>query len=127
KAEPFLRKLIAAKDAEATAGWARRTLALLLALAANYRQYQEALALVKERPDEPLDDRKTRALILATRPENRGAAIRLFDGLSAGKAANTPDVKYMLARLYEADGKWLTAKGHLLSLLESDDKNPSYL
>jgi cellulose synthase operon protein C len=128
KAEPFLRKLMdpRLKAAEATVGWARHTLALILAVRGNYRQFQEAQSLVKERRDETLEDSKMRALVLATRPQHQRAALRLFEALSPGLGTVTPDVKYMLAQLYEVDGKWDLAKRYLLSLLEDEKKNPSF-
>ena len=36
-------------------------------------------------------------------------------------------MRFILARLYEADGKWTQAKGYLLSVLAEDEKNTTYL
>jgi cellulose synthase operon protein C len=128
KAEPFLRKLCDArqKNAEATAAWARRKLALVLAMRGNYQRFQEAKELVKESADETLEDRKTRALVLASRPEYRRDAIHLFELLTPGQEAVAADVRFALAQLYEADGQWDLAVRQLRSLLEDDKKNLHY-
>jgi tetratricopeptide (TPR) repeat protein len=127
KAEPFLRQLLEAKPnvSEADAVWARHTLALRLAFGGNYRQFQEALELVKERADDTPEDRRARALVKATRPEHRREAIRLFENLPSQQYS--PDLKFLLAQLYEADDNWSQAQFQLLSLLKDDSKNPVYL
>jgi predicted Zn-dependent protease len=93
----------------------------------NYRQFKEALALLPGRKGEPVEDRQARALVLATRPEHRREAIRQFEGLAGGRGAAAPEVRLLLARLYEADGDWPRARGQLLALLGEQDKSPVYL
>ena len=70
KADPLLRKLMdpKTKAAEATATWARHTLAVNMAVGGNHRQFLEAQSLVKESPGETIDDRRVRAIILAGAP-----------------------------------------------------------
>lgn len=129
KAEPCLRKLIdrKAKAPEATAAWARRTLAIGLAFGGTYQQFREAQELVKEQSDETSEDRVARALVLATRSEHRREAIRAFEGLSTGGARVASELQFILAQVYETNGDWPKARAQLHSLLKDDEKNPVYL
>jgi tetratricopeptide (TPR) repeat protein len=124
KSEPLLRRLLdpAVKAPAATAAWARRALAVTLA-AGTYPQFKEALALVPERPTEESADRQARAMVLATRPAHRREAIGLLEGLPAP----SPGARFVLARLYQKDGRWPRARVQLLGLLAEDGNNPAYL
>jgi tetratricopeptide (TPR) repeat protein len=132
RAEPLLRQLIdpRTKAPRATADWARRVLALALASRGGYARFREARRLCQARGElgEPsLEDRRVLALVLATQPSQRREAIRLLEGLAAHQASPPAEVRWLLARLYEAEGKWPVARGHLLALLKREEKNPVYL
>ena len=129
KAEPYLRKAIdpRTKAPEDVAGWARRTLAFGLALRGNLEQFREAEELVKEHPGETVEDAAARALVKATRAEHRQQAIQLFESLSTVRTAAAPEMKFLLAQLYEANGDWSKAKLNLQALLAEAGKNPTYV
>jgi tetratricopeptide (TPR) repeat protein len=132
KTEAPLRKLIESRTgvAEDTVLWARRHLALALAFQGQEGRFQEALELIAangKTKGPTAEDRQTRALVLATRPNHRQAAIKLFEELAPHSPATPPAVRFLLAQLYEAEGHWSKARGHLLALLGSDEKNPVYL
>jgi tetratricopeptide (TPR) repeat protein len=131
RAEPWLRKLIdpGTRTAETTVGWARRTLALLLASSGSYRGFREAQALLDQNDKHggTVEDRQTRALVLATQPASRRQAMRLFEELSGPRASPPPEVRYVLSQLYEAEGNWPRARVQLLALLREQDRNPFYL
>jgi tetratricopeptide (TPR) repeat protein len=125
KAEPLLAKLADSKGkaSEASRAWARRTLAVLLALRGTYHNYQEARAMLKDHVEDTTDDRKAWALILTTRSETRREAIKQFEQLSAGRETPSPDLQFMLAQLYEADGQWPMSRRQLQQLTDANEKN----
>ena len=108
------------------AGWARRMLAVLLTLQGDYRQAREALAMLapdsglpgKASGDDPVQDKRTKAMILAMRPnrQERKEAIRILEGLLERRTA-TPDDQFLLAQLYETTGDWPKARKRLLALI----------
>jgi tetratricopeptide (TPR) repeat protein len=131
KARELLRQLIdpKTKAPDAVRRGARRELALSLAYGGNARQFREAEALLEanvKEAGETTEDRRTRALVLATQPGHRGEAIRLFESLSSGRAL-PPDVRFLVARLYEADGNWPRAEAQLVALLGEHGSTPAYL
>jgi tetratricopeptide (TPR) repeat protein len=124
KAEPHLRKLLAAESraADAETSWARRSLALVLGTGGDYRQFRDALALLdRNRQDrsETAEDLRSRAVLLAVRPGHRREAIRLFEELSRTQSL-TPDEQFLLAQLYDAGRDWLKARDQLLLLLAAN-------
>ena len=132
RAEPILRKVLApeTKATVETVRWGRRALAVALAFRGGYPPFREASTLLDENAKggvEEVDDRRARALVLATQPSHRREAIRLFESLSSRRGDSRADFQFLLARLYEADGDWRKARGRLLSVLASHDKNPVYL
>src|SRR5207302_10291690 len=132
KAEPPLRKLLdpATGTPASLAATARRELALALAQRGSYRQFQEALTLVEEGlkiSEDGIADRRAKALVLATQPAHRREAIRLFESLAPQQSFTQPDIQFVVARLYEADGNWSKSRAHMLALLGSQDKNPVFL
>jgi tetratricopeptide (TPR) repeat protein len=132
QAEPHLRRIIALRG-EALEGdgpWARRNLAVVLALRGGQQQLQEALALVERNlrlTPGAVEDQRARALVFAMQPGRRREAIRLFEDLLR-RQLPTAEEQYLLARLYEADHDWPKARDRLLSLLtKSQDPNPMYI
>jgi cellulose synthase operon protein C len=129
KAVPLLRKLIepGARTSDAILTWARRTLAMNIATSGDYQQYREALTLIEANGTGTVNDRLAKAIILAMQPANRRDAIRLFEETSPQLDSVSPDVRFVIAQLYEADGHWQKARVYMLALVNEFDKNPAYL
>jgi tetratricopeptide (TPR) repeat protein len=130
KAEPRLRKLLhpALKAPEATVAWARRALVRLLGATGSFARFREALKLLDEndKGGATLEDRQTRAWLLATQPMHRAKAIGLLEEL-ASSGSPSPEVHFLLAQLYEADGKWPRARMQLQSVLREPVPNLFYI
>jgi tetratricopeptide (TPR) repeat protein len=122
EAEAALRALVRSRQrgAEATAAWARRVLAVLLAASGDHRRTGEALALLDENQkggrSDPEDER-ARAVVLAVRPGERRKSIQVLEA-SFDRLRPTPYEQFLLARLYEADRNDRKA-GELLHALVS--------
>lgn len=105
------------------AAWARRTLAMALAMTGEYPKYREALQFLDKNLKSRWvvsEDERTRALVLALRAGDRRASIRaLEDSFLRIKA--TPGEQFLLAQLYEADRNWSKANEILLSLANSKE------
>jgi tetratricopeptide (TPR) repeat protein len=132
KAEPVLRRLLdpAARAPAPTAAWARRELALALAARRDYRQFQSALALLKDDGKdgpEAAENQRARALVLATQPAHRREALRLLEDWARRQPALPPEVRLAMAELYTADGDWPRAREHLLALVTVHRDDPAYL
>jgi tetratricopeptide (TPR) repeat protein len=130
KAEPALRKVLdpQTKAAPEEVAWARRSLALGLAMKGGADQFRGALALLDKNAQGGLsvEDQRAKAVVLATRPGRRREAIRLLEDL-AGRQPPTADEQFLLAQLYEADRDWPRARDRMLSLLAAHGDNPHYL
>jgi tetratricopeptide (TPR) repeat protein len=126
KAEPHLRRLMDPKEgaSEEVVRSARRTLAFHLAQYGSSRLFPEAEKLIEQNLQEKptLEDRRTKAAILAMRGNRRADAIRVYEEILADPAS-TPDDRFRLAQLYEADEKPDRADEHLLKLIESQPNN----
>src|SRR5262249_31908156 len=70
---------------------------------------------------------RTKALVLATQPSHWREAIALFETLSPVNPSTPPHVRFLLAHLYEAEGKWPKASAQLLALLSAQENHPVYL
>jgi tetratricopeptide (TPR) repeat protein len=129
RAEPYLRTLLSAKSApEATAAWARRALAVALAVQGGYPRFKEAQAVLDASATRAsVEDQHARARVLATQPAHRRQALTLFEGLTPRGGLLSPHDHFLLARLYEADGQWPRAESELLGLLAAQADNPDYL
>jgi tetratricopeptide (TPR) repeat protein len=131
RAEPLLRHLLSkgVKSPPTTVVWARRTLALVLAGQRSYRLARAALRLLdaNEAAGETAPDQRARAMVLAAYPAYRTEAIAALKKLEKRQAGLSSDLRLQLARLYEADGNWRTARAQLLGLVTADEKNPVYL
>jgi Tfp pilus assembly protein PilF len=137
EAEPLLRRVVSGnvKAVDVDTAWARRQLALVLAMGSDYRRYGEALNLVgltlatdgtvsETAPAASDDDRRIRARVLSVRPQKpaRLQAIALLEDLGQRQAL-TVDDRFLLARLYEADGAWPKARERFRDLLAEQGKN----
>jgi tetratricopeptide (TPR) repeat protein len=122
KAEVHLHNMLKSAGGGELA-WARRTLALVLASAVHREKYEEALKLIELNLKEDrgsLPDRRTKAMLLATRTYQRKPAIRLLEELKSEQAL-TAEEQFTLFRLYEADGDWEKAQAAMLLLLDSPE------
>ncbi len=126
KAEPFLRTLLDPRT-HAPADYvarARRHLAVVLAPGGE-TNYQEALALLPLK-EATFHDERARALVLATRPEQRIEALRLFDA-SLGDQPLSDEDEFALAGLCQAAGQTQRAQYLIRDLLATDPDNAQYL
>ncbi|MBL8798796.1 MAG: tetratricopeptide repeat protein [Planctomycetia bacterium] len=131
-----LRKLLTLQaQAPDDAAWARRTLAVNLAAAGDYAQWQEALKLLglREHGDLPrgdgenLDDQRARAVVLAAMKNRRQRqrAIGLLE-LIRDRQPLSAEEQFLLAQLHEAIGDWPKARQQFVQLLASHSR-PRYL
>jgi tetratricopeptide (TPR) repeat protein len=128
KAEPYLRKMVAAssvKDNPDHLAWARRSLARVLASKRDFHEFKKAMELLddnqKARPN-VLDDLRARAAVLSTRPERRKDAIRLYEQIQTKHTLENAD-KWILAQLYDADGQPLNSEAVLTSVMNARGGN----
>src|SRR5262249_55668660 len=93
------------------------------------QKYSQALSLLEENlqasPDS-LDDRRTKALILAMKPAHHREAIVLFEDLKRRQPL-LPDEQFVLAQLYDARADWPRALELVLNLCSNHDENAQYL
>jgi tetratricopeptide (TPR) repeat protein len=129
RAEALLRKLLGPgvlvpeEDLPAI----RRQLALMLSERGGEERVREALALLDQNPAaEAVADRRTRLLVQAARPDGRKEALAALDELKDGPPL-TPEQRYRLARLFDAEGDWQRTRALLFELLDGDGYNPAYL
>ncbi|MGL4552093.1 MAG: tetratricopeptide repeat protein, partial [Gemmataceae bacterium] len=141
-AEPVLRRLLGGAVAASAddLAWARRSLAMVLAGGTDYRRFTEALDLVGMRldvngklaesddRDQPSEAVRARARVLASQAQKpfRDRAIGLFEGLDR-KGDLTADDRFVLAMLYEADGKAERSQSSLRQLTQTPVRTPRYL
>jgi tetratricopeptide (TPR) repeat protein len=132
KAVPVLREIINSKTAAAdqTVAWARRYLAMTLAIGGRVEAFREALALLEENQKEKestVEDVRAKAMVLATQPDRRREAITLFESSDPYSSSMPHEARFVLAQLYETEGNWPKARAHMLALLNDHAKNPIYL
>jgi tetratricopeptide (TPR) repeat protein len=130
-AEAQLRHFLepAVKASPPDLAWARRSLAFALSAKGDPRERDRALALLEENrrgPAESAEDQRTRALVLALLPGRRAEAVGLFEDLARRQPLG-PDERFVLAKLYEAEGNWRLARETFLSLAASSDVQPLHL
>jgi tetratricopeptide (TPR) repeat protein len=128
QAEKLWRQILepGTKAPESLVRRARRALAVHVALKLTYPAYQEALALIEQNLEgsNAVEDRRVKALVLATQPAQRAEAIRMFEGLSPLAPTMPSLMQRLLARLYELDGRWPQARACLLAVARAEDRNP---
>jgi tetratricopeptide (TPR) repeat protein len=133
KGVPLVRRILDPKlKADPTdLGWSRRALALALAAAGPYKDFQEALALLSQNEKATpsnRDDLYAKARVLATRPSQleRKQAIVVLKAMSEQQPLLAPE-QFLLAQLYDADGNEASARKAMLSALAVEGNNPYYL
>lgn len=132
RAESMFREVISrsSPDQAATIRQARRSLAISLASSGEYRKGTEALELVganlRDIPDSP-QDLRLKAMILAGRPGGRKQSIRDLED-SFLRLRPTPEEQFLVAQLYEMDGRTREANERYLSLVTGPGAgNPQFL
>jgi tetratricopeptide (TPR) repeat protein len=97
---------------------------LYLASKQSYPAYREALALIDTnlQKDNSIEDRRVKALVMATQPAQRAEAIRMFESLSPLSSSTPAVMQIILARLYDADGRWPQARACLQALAIGEDR-----
>jgi tetratricopeptide (TPR) repeat protein len=122
KAETQLRKLIPITSGEERR-WARRTLAAGLASFVDQQHFAEAMDLIEQNlKEDPKStaDRRTRAMLLATRGFQRKKAIRELEDLGREHPLSAEE-QFTLYQLYDADGDWPKAQQTMVILLDSPE------
>jgi len=133
KALPYLERIIALKTKNRVqSAWARRVLGMALAAGGDFQQKQRALAVMgllegfdpsEASHDEGVEEDRTRAAILASRPglRERQQAIQILERMRRQQTASASDL-FLLAQLYEAVGDWPRAKDQMMGLLLVDEE-----
>ncbi len=112
---------------------ARRWMARVLAAEGDWRQLQQALALLERNAkgsELPLEDVRLKAAMLAARPDqgSRQKAIEILEEIrEKRKQELTPQEQLTLARLYEKTSRWTTARDLIRDLMQKHPKEPQYL
>ncbi len=108
---------------------ARRQLALALAASGRDQDYPEALALIDRNVatrGATAEDERVRAALLASRPGQRLAAVRLFE-IALKDGPISEEDQFLLVRLWDAAGIAERAQSLMLDLLATAPNNPQYL
>jgi tetratricopeptide (TPR) repeat protein len=124
-AEALLRRLATRNAGSADAGWARRTLAVMLAGRPDFRAARQALELLgPPAAGESPADLHTRALVLAAQPERerRKEAVEILERLAAHGTPPSAD-RLLLGQLYDRLGDWPRARALLLAALAGPAEN----
>ncbi len=111
--------------------WARRSQAMLLLAGGSRAAVDRALALIEANLASPvatLQDRRTQGLLLAAHPDRarRREARRVLEDVVAQQRPANPEDVFLLAQLYQADGDWARAAGHMRGLLGAHAAEPRY-
>ncbi|MBY0232176.1 MAG: tetratricopeptide repeat protein, partial [Gemmataceae bacterium] len=140
EAEKLMRRLADGDFPLQHKEWAARTLAVSLASSTDFRRFNEALALVGLKLDArgklpPIDERsmptelaRATARVLASQGQKqfRKQAIDLLESLDR-KGGMSPDDRFVLASLYEAEGDTARAQALLKRLAQPPQRTPRYL
>jgi tetratricopeptide (TPR) repeat protein len=114
KAEPLLTKILE-PGMQAPQGdvlWARRGLAMRMALAGDYQQFLRARQLIEQNIKEgggAAEDLRAKASILAVRASTQPEAVRILEEQQRTQPP-TPDQQLLLADLYEKTRQWPKAR-----------------
>jgi tetratricopeptide (TPR) repeat protein len=101
----------------------------VLLMAGDAGKEKVALALIDQNrrgEDEAVADRRARAFVRAFKVSQRRQSLRELEA-TLNLQILTPEDKYRLAKLYEAEKDWPKAQAQILSLLETSRRNPVYL
>jgi tetratricopeptide (TPR) repeat protein len=129
KAEPLLRRLLASNRTPPDyLPRARRELALVLVAGGKDEHYEEALTLLarnRQSRGGSIEDECARAMVLASRPSQRGLALEVCEKALRGRPVSEEN-QFILAQLCEAAGTRQRARGFVLDLLATNPQNPQY-
>jgi cellulose synthase operon protein C len=130
EAAPYLRQIVESPQLarKGDVQWARRGLALALAESGDYQSYPIAEKYLDENLKETgptVEDQRTRASVLATRPDRRKEAIQILEELLS-KESPTDEQLLVLARLYDSRREWKKAR-QTYGLLAARGENASYI
>ncbi len=131
KAEPVLRHLLAPSTMAPAdvALWARRQLAVVLAMGNAPGSQEEALNLLAKNSvpyGQLTEDERFRAFVLSCNPPSREDAVRLFEQ-TLSRAPLTADQRLLLIQIYQAQGDEAKASSQMHALLTLHRDNPRYL
>jgi tetratricopeptide (TPR) repeat protein len=126
-AQPLLERLTRELKTQSPdlANWARRSLAILLAVQRDPARTSEALALLASDQwsatsnNDAVSLQRTRATVLAMQNgrQPRGQAVEILEGLIESRTA-APDDYFLAAQLHEALNNWPKARQRFLALLD---------
>ena len=131
KAEQLLRRLLepSAQAPLDVAVWARRQLAMVLALRRGPGSLQEAL-LVLDKNAPPggalVEDDRVRAFVLCRTSGSEAEAVHLFEQ-TLTKQPLTPPERFLLVQIYDANGEAAKANRQMRILLAIHRDQPQYL
>ena len=135
-AQETLRTITASPDTSASAlsekAWARRSLAEIIAERGNFRDMQEAMALLRKnvdaRGDITADDAALEIKLLANRqePASWKQAIVVLTELQRKQPLSTGQ-RIMLAQLHEKVGQWEECRNQLVSIVAGPAAPPAYI
>ena len=134
RAEPLLSRIVSEQlqVEESDVIWARRNLAVVFAARGGYPQFQRALKLIEqnlESDDTSVKDQRAKAIVLATRAQRRprrSAIVILKEILDSGESSSAAD-RWILARLYQAEGDWADYSRQMRTLLAAHADKPLYV
>ncbi len=112
---------------------ARRWMARVLAAEGDWRQLQQAVALLDRNTqggELPLEDLRLKAAMLAARPDqgSQQKAIELYEQIRDERKKDlTSAEQFQLAKLYHQAKRWTTAREELRDLIQKYPKEPRYL
>jgi tetratricopeptide (TPR) repeat protein len=135
-ARETLQKMIASGEATsaaiATKAWARRLLAELIAERGNFREMQQAMAILRENVDESgeiaIDDALLQVKLLTARPEPASwkQAIAVLEEI-ARRQPLVMGQRIMMAQLLEKVGRWSEARNELVAVVAAPNVPPAYV
>ncbi|MCE9630601.1 MAG: tetratricopeptide repeat protein [Planctomycetia bacterium] len=135
-AQEALRTIIASPETSAAAlsdkAWARRSLAELIAERGNFRDMQEAMALLRQnvddRGDMTAEDAALEIKLLTNRPEPASwkQAIVVLGELERKQPLSTAQ-RIMRAQLHEKVGQWEECRNQFVSIVAGPAAPPAYI
>ena len=112
---------------------ARRWMARVLAAEGDWRQLQQALALLDRNAKAgqlPIEDLRLKAAMLSGRADQQSLqqAIGLLEEIrDVHKKELSPQEQFALAQLYDKTGRWPTAQEQVQDLVQKNPKEPAFL
>ena len=135
-ARETLQTIIDSPDTSAAAmstkAWGRRLLAEIIAERGNFREMEEAMALLRQNVDDKgdvqADDSLLQVKLLSNRPEPASwkQAIKVFEELRR-KQPLVMGQRIMLAQLHEKVGRWDECRNELIAVVAAPNVPPAYV